>query len=54
MLSAVNGLGYSYTSPNSYYNYFSATRHDGAAGVRIMYFVDSCTCYRFVPGAYKV
>jgi hypothetical protein len=54
MVSAVNRLGFGYTSPNSYYNYFSPTRHDGAAGVRIMYYVDSCTCYRFVPGAYKV
>jgi hypothetical protein len=54
VLGTINGLGYRYQSPFSYYNFFSPRRHDGAAGVRISKFVDSCGCFRYVTGAYKV
>lgn len=54
LLAAINGLGYRFLSPFSYYNFFSPTRHDGAAGARISKFVDSCGCFRYITGAYKV
>lgn len=54
VIDQVNRLGYGYGSPLSFFNYFSPTRHDGAAGVRTIYYVDSCSCYRFDEGAYKV
>jgi hypothetical protein len=53
-VAAVNGLGYSYASPSSYFNYLSASRHDGNAGARIMHWVDSCNCYKYLTGAYKI
>jgi hypothetical protein len=54
VLDAVNGLGYRFNSPASYYSYFSRTRHDGTAGVRIMKYADSCNCFQYITGAYKV
>jgi hypothetical protein len=53
-MDGVNRLGYSFLSPASYANFFSATRHDGSAGVRIAKFVDSCECFRFNPGMIRV
>lgn len=54
VIDQVNRLSYGYGSPLSFFNYFSPTRHDGAAGVRTIHYVDSCSCYRFDEGAYKV
>jgi hypothetical protein len=53
-IDGVNRLGYSYLSAASYANFFSAARHDGAAGVRIARFVDGCECFRFNPGMIRV
>jgi hypothetical protein len=53
-MRAIENLGYSYTSPGAYFNHFTPTRHDGAAGVRYVRFHDSCQCFRYHGGAYKV
>jgi hypothetical protein len=53
-IDGVNRLGYSYLSAASYANFFSASRHDGAAGVRIARFVDSCECFSFNDGMVRV
>ncbi|HJP65380.1 MAG TPA: hypothetical protein VKA30_03650, partial [Actinomycetota bacterium] len=53
-VNVVNTLRYEYLSTLSFATYFSASRHDGVAGVRIMNFVDSCSCYKFLTTPYKV
>src|SRR5207244_12808387 len=54
VIAGIEGLGYGYRSPSSYGNFFSAARHDGAAGVRIVKFFDSCSCFKFVTKTYRV
>ena len=53
-VDTIERLGYSYTSPFAWYNFFSAQRHDGQAGERIMAFMDSCDCFKFVTKPYKI
>jgi len=55
-INAVDALGYSYLSPLSYANYFSAQQHDGAAGVRHGKWVpcNDLNCYKWIGTVYKV
>jgi hypothetical protein len=53
-MAAVNALGTRFGSPGTYSTRFAPTRHDGVAAARIMKFVDSCTCYRYVSDPYAV
>ena len=54
VVDGIDTLGYGYTSPSSYGNFFSAERHDGAAGVRVVKFFDSCKCFKYVTKTYRV
>jgi hypothetical protein len=54
LINAINGLGYSYLSPVSYANFFSATRHDGIGAVRLAVFNDGCSCYKYPAAPYRV
>ena len=51
---AVDGIGYSFSSVQTYGNYFNATRHDGLGAARIAIFNDGCSCYKYPQRPYRV
>jgi len=53
-MTGVDALGYRYASPAAYATYLSPTQHDGTAGVRYSHWSDSCRCYRYDGGVYRV
>ena len=53
-LASINTLAYGWLSPGSYYSYFGPGRHDGAAGIRVQRFEESCSCFRYLSTPYRV
>jgi hypothetical protein len=53
LIAAINTLGSSFASTGAYGTYLSPAQHDGAAAVRNLRFVDSCTCYRYTSPPYR-
>ncbi len=54
LTASINSLAYTFQSPGSYDNYFGPSRHDGAAGIRVMRFDAGCGCFQYVTAPYRV
>jgi hypothetical protein len=53
-MGGVNRLGGAFNDPFAYGTFFGPTQHDGVAAVRNARFDESCTCFRYTTGAYRV
>ena len=53
-LAAINGAGHSFASGAVFGVDVTAGRHDGVSVARNAAFVQSCTCYRYTSGPYKI
>jgi hypothetical protein len=52
LIATINGLGSSFDSTGAYGTNLSLAQHDGAAKVRNLRFMDSCTCFRYTSRPY--
>jgi hypothetical protein len=53
-MAAVNTIGTSFHSLNTYVATLSTNQHDGVSAVRNQTYFDSCTCYKYTSGPYRV
>jgi hypothetical protein len=53
VIAAVNTLGSSFVSTQTYGTSFSTSKHDGVDLLRNYHFVDSCNCFKYTSTPYR-